>query len=61
MLLIMVFFFMFLLCIKYDVHHGFDGFYQHSQQHILDFVTSLKNDYCFFYYVYNYLVTKIIM
>jgi hypothetical protein len=32
-----------------------------SQQHILGFVTNLKNNYYFFYYVYNYLVTKIII
>jgi len=32
-----------------------------AQQHILGFMASLKNNYCFFYYVYNYLITKITM
>jgi hypothetical protein len=33
----------------------------HSQQHTLSFAIALKNNYFFFYYVYNYLITKIII
>jgi hypothetical protein len=32
-----------------------------AQQHILGFVTSLRNDSYLFDYVYNYLVTEITM